>query len=309
MDVELPAPSEPSPWHVAVLSGGDSAEREISLESGTAVARALRERGHTVHAIDPSRQPVHAVDWSAFDVAFIALHGTFGEDGGIQEQLDELGVLYTGSGAEASRLAFDKTAAKNLFRQQGIRTPPEIILRAASHPFPGTFPLVVKPRRQGSSLGVTIVHDPGEFPAALAEALRFDDCVLIEQAILGEEWTVPILDRMVLPPIRISTDHQFFDFTAKYRDERTRYDVIRDFEDPVCREVTRISLAACEALHTAGICRVDLMLDAEARPSVLEVNTIPGMTDHSLVPKSATAWGWSFGELCERAIRSALAAH
>lgn len=309
-----PTPSAPPRWRVAVLSGGESAERDVSLLSGEAVARALRCAEHQVTPVDPAAESdLASRDWSAFDVAFIALHGTFGEDGGVQSILDRAGVPYTGSPAEASRLAFSKAEAKERFFACEVPTPDYHLLvagasetmvrRAADHV---GYPLVVKPDRQGSSLGVSLVNSPGELAAAWELARQFDSRILIEQAILGEEWTVPLLDQQTLPAIKIGTRRPFFDYHAKYVDEQTTYSFLADVPAAVVRTIEDAALRACRALGTRGLARVDLRLDAAQRPWVLEVNTIPGMTDHSLVPKAAARLGWSMTDLCERAIESAL---
>lgn len=297
---------------VAVLLGGDSAEREISLQSGTAVARALEEAGHFVIRLDPCEQSLTMFPWHDVDVAFLALHGTFGEDGTIQRQLEERHVRYTGSDAAASALAFHKLAAKQRFLQCGLSTPPahaididtgpEAIQQAATCL---GFPLVVKPEAQGSSLGVSVLNTPERLLDAVEEARHLGELVLLEQAVSGQEWTVPILDERALSPIRIGTPHQFFDFEAKYLDEQTRYDVITDPGDETAARVQTLALSASLALGCRGISRVDLRVDRDGTAWLLEVNTIPGMTDHSLVPKSARAWGWSMARLCEEILHSA----
>lgn len=299
-------------WNVAVLLGGHSAEREISLLSGAAVAQALEQGGHSVLLVDPAEQQLSAFPWQEIDVAFLALHGTYGEDGGIQQELDQLGVCYTGSGAAASALAFHKLAAKERFLQCGLTTPdfkvipstmkPDSIHEAAAAL---GYPLVVKPEAQGSSLGVCILDTPESLLTAVTSARTLGELVLLERAVIGQEWTVPVLDDEPLFPIRIGTAHQFFDFDAKYHDKQTRYEVIADPQDVAAARVQQLSLSACQALGCRGISRVDLLMDSAGVPWLLEVNTLPGMTDHSLVPKSAQARGWSMTQLCEEMIRSA----
>jgi D-alanine-D-alanine ligase len=314
------------PWNIAVLAGGKSAEREVSLRSGAAVAAALRDGGHRVVELDPARDNIEAIDWQrvsfgrpgdafAVDCIFIALHGSYGEDGTVQAILEAQGVPYTGSAAEPSRIAFSKWAAKQKFLQAGLPTPPATRLRlddpagfASSAANTIGYPVVVKPDRQGSSIGVTIVRSPTELDAALAACFRFDCEGLIEAAVLGDEWTVALIDGEALPPIRIGTVRQFYDYTAKYAAEDTTY----EFETaplPVTRELGELARAAYSAVGASGIARVDLRMDAGGRPFLLEVNTIPGMTDHSLVPKAAARVGLSMTALCERAISSALASH
>jgi D-alanine-D-alanine ligase len=302
-----------SGWRLAVLAGGDSAEREISLQSGEAVARALSEGGHEVTVIDPWRQPVEAVDWSPFDAAFIALHGTYGEDGQVQQELDAQGVRYTGSDAAASRRAFHKAVAKTVFEAWDLPTPESRIvgprstegdLEAAAGEL--GFPLVVKPEAQGSSIGISLVESAAGLSEAVALAGGYGEFILLERAIPGEEWTVPLIDDELLTPIRIRTPHEFFDFSAKYEDDQTGYELIDPASDAVARSVGEVSRHACRALGTRGVCRVDLRVDPAGRPWLLEVNTVPGFTDHSLVPKSASHCGWSMAELCQRAIESVL---
>lgn len=297
---------------VAVLLGGPSAEREISLQSGESVCHALRRGGHQVRQIDPTVAPVASVNWNEFDLAFIALHGTYGEDGTLQQELDDQGVLYTGSGARASQLAFDKQRSKSVFLSKRLPTPrwrslPEGIAEAETHRFARElgFPVVVKPVAQGSSLGVSIVHAERELLPALERARAYGGQVFLEAAIAGEEWTVPILDHEILPPIRIHTEQQFFDFTAKYESDDTRYEVRRCETDETARTVGRLALQAVLALGCRGISRVDLRVDQRGGPWLLEVNTVPGLTDHSLVPKSVASLGWSMTDLCEQMMHSA----
>ncbi|HUG91012.1 MAG TPA: D-alanine--D-alanine ligase [Planctomycetaceae bacterium] len=303
------------PARVAVLAGGDSSERAVSLESGAAVAQALAGRGHDVTPIDPAGTSLAGVDWPRFDVAFLALHGRFGEDGQVQALLETAGVPYTGSGAESSRLAFSKSASKERFLQAGVPTLPYVLIhqtdaaaRIARQARKLGFPLVVKPDRQGSSFGVSLVPAPEALPQALARCFSFDDFGLLEPAVIGSEWTVGLIDGVVLPAIEIETGRAFFDYEAKYADDATRYRFDYSAPPRVVRAIERAGRRAAAAVGTRGIARVDLMLDRLDRPWVLEVNTIPGFTSHSLVPKAAARAGISFGELCERAMQSAVRA-
>lgn len=303
----------PNALRVAVLAGGPSAERPISLQSGDNVRRALSERGHFASIIDPRETELKHVEWNQFDVAFLALHGTFGEDGQVQELLDGLGVPYTGSHAEASRLAFSKSAAKERFAQCGVPTPSYVLIHqaddAARIQKQATklgFPLAVKPDKQGSSLGVGIVASSEELPRALTNCFHYDQFGVLERAIIGREWTVALLDDTPLPAIQIQPKRQFFDFYAKYEDDATGYEFETDLPAQVVESVSKMGTAACAALGTRGLARVDIMLDKLMQPWVLEVNTIPGFTDHSLVPKAATHAGIPFGELCERTIQTCL---
>ncbi|WP_437203201.1 D-alanine--D-alanine ligase family protein [Planctomicrobium sp. SH664] len=303
-----------TPLHVAVLLGGDSAEREISLQSAANVMASLRLAGHRVSPVDPSLIPLAQLNWTDVDVAFLALHGTHGEDGAVQRELEALQVCYTGSSALASERAFHKLAAKVMFLEENLPTPVyrEIPAGAGAEQLQQLagqigYPLVIKPEAQGSSLGVTLVTEPSQLAAAAEAALQFDHRIFMERAIPGEEWTVSVLDDLVLPPIRISTPHSFFDFAAKYSDVQTRYDIMDDPQQTVTRRVRDLSLRAVKSLGCHGLCRVDLRVDPAGQPWLLEVNTIPGMTSHSLAPKAAASVGWSMSQLCEEMIVSALA--
>ncbi len=295
---------------IAVLLGGTSAEREVSLESGQAVAAALRARGHLVDTIDAAETPVRDVDWSQFCGSFIALHGTYGEDGGVQSDLDALGVLYSGSGAEASALAFDKLRAKLRFQAVGLPTPAWIPFTSNDRPeqirqtaLGLGWPLVVKPRRQGSSVGVSLVHDPAALAGAMKNCCRYDSGGILEAWLPGDEWTVAVIERTPLRPIRIDAAREFYDYTAKYEDDATRLQPADASADPrLVDSLRQLARDACACLATSGIARVDLRLDAVGRPALLEVNTVPGFTSHSLVPLAAEAAGISLGQLCEAAV-------
>ena len=298
---------------VAVLCGGPSAERVISLKSGSAVCRALSEIGHAVHEIDPAVVDPAGCDWTRFDVAFIALHGKFGEDGQIQQILEDAGIAYTGSGVDASRLAFSKSASKERFAQQAVPTAPYVLIHESDTPHRIVqqamqigFPLVVKPDTQGSSLGVSIVATARELPAALTRCFHYDSFGLLEQALVGEEWTVGMLDDRALPPIHIKTGRTFFDYEAKYEDSETRYDFDYDDSADDVERIVQTARNACAAVGTCGLARVDLIVDQSGNPRVLEVNTIPGLTDHSLCPKAALRLGMSFADLCQECLQSAL---
>lgn len=302
-----------SPLRIALLAGGESAEREISLQSGAAVAAALRERGHAVTQIDPRETDLTGVPLRRFDVVFLALHGRFGEDGSVQRLLEEVGVPYTGSDSTASRLAFSKSASKERFAQHNVPTPAYVLIhesddavRIQRQARKIGYPLIVKPDTQGSSLGVSLVASPDDLPPALARCFHYDAFGLLESAIAGTEWTVGLLDDLVLPPIRIESPRPLFDFDAKYRDALTRYHFEFTVPSEVVRAVEDTSRRAAQALVTRGVARVDLRLDKFDQPWVLEVNTIPGLTDHSLIPKAAARLGMDFGDLCERAVQSAL---
>ncbi len=306
--------SSRGPWRVALLAGGDSAERAISLKSGAAVHAALLSRGHRVMHLDPQFFDLGEIDWRQFDVAFIALHGQFGEDGQVQQILEQAGVPYTGSQAMASRLAFSKSAAKERFQQYGVPTPNYTLIHfsddlARVQRVAGQMglPLVIKPDTQGSSLGVTIVRQLPQLEQATQTCFQFDSFGLMETAIEGSEWTVAVLDDQVLPPIQIESPHGWFDYQAKYHSEETRYRFDYSVSAATVRQIEAVGLAACQSLGTRGLARVDLMLDAEGQPWVLEVNTVPGLTDHSLAPKAAAQIGLDYADLCERMIQASLA--
>lgn len=300
-------------FSVIVVAGGDSPEREISRQSGAAVAEALKSREYRVSVVDPADTPLKALPWAKPCLVFNALHGPYGEDGQLQADLDELGIPYTGTDARSSWLAFHKSEAKALFTKVGLSTPAVRVFasdalddEAHAAAMDLGYPVVVKPEAQGSSLGVTIIDSASEMDAALKVARNFDSKVLIERAVVGEEWTVPVFDDVCLPPIRITSQQKFFDYSAKYVDDQTTYEVVTIMESLTAARVADLALAACHSLGCRGMCRVDLMVDGDGQPWLLEVNTSPGMTDHSLVPKSAASLGWSMGELCERILFAAL---
>jgi D-alanine-D-alanine ligase len=301
---------------VAVLCGGTSAERVISLKSGAAVSRALAGLGHSVHEVDPALVDPAKYDWTRFDAAFIALHGKFGEDGQIQQVLEDAHLPYTGSGVPASRLAFSKSASKERFAQHGVPTAPYVLIHESDTPHRIMqqasqlgFPLVAKPDTQGSSLGVSIVRAADDLPAALARCFHYDAFGLLEQALVGREWTVGMLDERALPPIEIKTDRALFDFDAKYEDSATRYLFDSDVPVELVERIVQTARNACAALGTCGLARVDLIVDQSGTPQVLEVNTVPGLTDHSLVPKAAAHTGLGFADLCQECLKSALREH
>lgn len=301
-----------TPWRIALLAGGDSEERAVSLRSGAAVQSALASRGHVVIPLDPAEIDLESIDWRQFDVAFLALHGRFGEDGQVQQILDQVGIPYTGSDAATSRLAFSKSAAKERLSQFGVATPAYVLIHYADDiarirrmVAQIGYPLVVKPDSQGSSLGVTIVRRQEDLAAALTHCFQYDSFGVVEQFIAGTEWTVGLLDDLVLPPIQIETVREFYDYHAKYDDDATQYRFDTDNPRAVLSQIAEMGMEACRALQTRGMARVDLRLDEQNQPWVLEVNTIPGMTDHSLVPKAAARMGIDFAEFCERTIAAA----
>lgn len=302
-----------SSLHVAVLFGGDSAEREISLMSGRAVAQALSSRGFQITMMDPAEMDLDLVEWSVFDAAFIALHGRYGEDGEIQKLLDRQGIPYTSSSAEVCSLTFSKSATKERLIQAGVPTPPYVLIhetddaaRIQAHARLLGFPLVVKPDTQGSSLGVSIVETPEDLPAALARCFHLDSFGLLERFIPGTEWTAGFMNRQQLPLIQIRTPRGFYDYRAKYEDHQTDYCFDFEVTSDVVRRIEHASQQAVACLGTTGLARLDLRVDQFDNPWVLEINTVPGFTDHSLVPKAAARIGIDFPSLCERIVRTSL---
>jgi D-alanine-D-alanine ligase len=294
---------------VAVLMGGKSAEREVSLRSGAMVLAALRARAVDAHAFDPAERGLEALIEEGFDRAFIVLHGRFGEDGTLQGALEFLGLPYTGSGVLGSALAMDKLRAKLLWQAEGLPTPPHELLHADSD-FNAVArrlgtPLMVKPVREGSSIGMSKVHKAGALEEAFALAVNYDRTVIAEKFIDGTELTGAILGMEPLPLIRLETPREFYDYQAKYHADDTRYIVPCGLPRGEERELQALCVAAFRALGCRGWGRVDLMLDAAGKPHLLEVNTAPGMTDHSLVPMAARAVGMSYEDLCLRILEGA----
>jgi D-alanine-D-alanine ligase len=292
--------------------GGSSAEREVSLRSGEAAARALEERGHdVVRVILEARGAAEALVAAHIDVAFLALHGRLGEDGCVQGLLELLEIPYTGSSVLASALAMDKLKSKELFRLHNVPTPPYYVVAAAElgslsevHGSFG-FPAIVKPRREGSSIGVARANDFVELHAAVSAALAYDDSVLVERFIVGREVTVGILDGRVLGALEIAPKSGVYDFTAKYTPGMTEYFLPARLLPARYRGVLNLAERAAQALDTAGAARVDLLVTEGMNEYVLEVNTLPGLTPTSLLPKIAEAAGFGFGELCEAILASA----
>jgi D-alanine-D-alanine ligase len=294
---------------VAVLLGGKSAEREVSLKSGTMVLNALRSRGVDAHGFDPRERDVAALAQGRFDRAFIALHGRFGEDGTVQGVLEWLGMPYTGSGVLASALAMDKLRTKRIWQAEGLPTAPYAVLtresdlKAVARRL-GT-PLFVKPASEGSSVGMTKVKRPADLEEALALALNYDPVVIAEKFVDGPELTVGILGEQVLPIIRIQTPREFYDYEAKYIANDTRYLIPCGLTQAKEKQLQALCLKAFRALGCTGWGRVDLMLNRQGRPYLLEINTSPGMTDHSLVPMAARAIGLSYEALCVKILEGA----
>jgi D-alanine-D-alanine ligase len=278
------------PLNITVMLGGPSAEREVSLRTGA----------------DP-RTP----DWklpAGADVVFLALHGTYGEDGTVQAELDKLGVPYTGCGAEASRIAFDKVLTKQRCVEAGVPTAKFVVVESVKTPWPRGWqpPIVVKPVRQGSSVGLQFVDRVEDWPAALREAFRYDTQLLVEERIVGRETTVGILDGEPLPVVEVRPKQGTYDYRNKYTAGATDYFCPAPIERVVTERIQQAGVAAFHAIGGRDYARVDVMLRANGDPVVLEVNTLPGMTETSLLPKAAAAAGINYEALCQRMIELAL---
>jgi D-alanine-D-alanine ligase len=296
---------------VAVLMGGRSAERAISLKSGLAVLEALRSAGVDAHGLDAADADfTRALAGDGYERVFIALHGRGGEDGVMQGMLEVLGLPYTGSGVLASALSMDKLRTKQVWNSAGIPTPPFTRLRDArdveSLRATLRYPVIIKPAHEGSSIGITKVETAAELYAAWQLARRYDEDVFAEQWITGQEYTAGILGAEALPLIRLETPNIFYDYAAKYEADTTRYLIPCGLEPARETELQAQSLAAFHAVGASGWGRVDFMLDEAARPWFIEVNTIPGLTDHSLVPMAARASGVDFSALVCRILETTL---
>lgn len=282
---------------VAVLKGGISSEREVSLRSGAAVANGLREGGYEVVEIDlVSRDFSVPADVEA---VFVALHGQFGEDGEVQQRLAEMQLPFTGSGAESSRVSFDKVLTRKRLAECGVPVPKgEVLSSARGRTLP--VPLVVKPPREGSSVGCHLVFEESEWEAAFADAVRFSGEALVEEYIPGRELTVGVMDGLVLPVVEIKPSAQWYDYNAKYVTGDTQYIVPAALDPAVSAHVQAIALQTFESLGAEGMGRVDFRLSPEGKLYVLELNAIPGFTATSLLPKAAQAAGIGFSALCCR---------
>lgn len=286
---------------VAVLYGGKSAEREVSLKSGRAVIEALSSAGVDVVAIDVGDDLLDRLQREKIDRAFIILHGRGGEDGSMQGLLECLGIPYTGSGILASALAMDKLRTKQVWQSLGIPTPRHAVLASESDCIAAGkelgFPLIVKPAHEGSSIGMAKVNSEQELVAAWKDAAKYDSQVLVEQWIHGPEFTVAVLRGQVLPPIALGTPHVFYDYDAKYIANDTQYRIPCGLDSVKEQELIDLTARACDAVGIEGWGRLDVMQDEQGRFWLLEVNTAPGMTDHSLVPMAARAAGLDFQQL------------
>ncbi len=301
---------------VAVLLGGTSAERDVSLLSGAAVLAGLKETGVDAHSVDIRDFPVMGLKDAGFTKAFIALHGRGGEDGTLQGVLEFLSIPYTGSGVMASAITMDKLRSKYLWQGCGLPVAPFVALTRAQMDAGLSsevearisalgLPLFVKPSREGSSVGISRVNQATELPAALTEAFRYDDEVLVEAFLSGPEYTIAVIGEEVMPSIRIQTASEFYDYQAKYISDETQYFCPSGLSAEQEDELKALTLAAWRSLGCSGWGRVDVMMGGDGQFYLLEVNTSPGMTSHSLVPMAAKQAGMSFPQLVARILELA----
>lgn len=316
------APDVKALGKVAVLMGGKSAEREVSLMSGAGVLKALQSKGVDAHAFDPAERELVELKRKGFQRCFIALHGRFGEDGTVQGALELLGIPYTGSGVMASAISIDKVMTKRVWMAEGIPTPQYRLLRRGAYqreevaklPDELGLPLIVKPAREGSSIGVAKVQSASDIQAAVDAAAALDADVLCEQFVSGDEVTCPILgtgaDARALPVIRIVAPEGNYDYQNKYFTDDTKYLVPCGLPESEEAAIQELVVKAYRVLGCRGWGRIDVMIDGKTRkPSLLEINTSPGMTGHSLVPMSARASGISYEDLCLQLLLSAALDH
>jgi len=305
------------PARVAVLSGGMSLEREVSLRSGTRITTALTEEGYDVHRIDVDADLVRTLEDGGFDVAVLALHGAAGEDGTIQSLLDLLHLPFTGSDVLASSLAWNKPIAQGLYARAGIDVPARVTLSQQAFRELGAsavvdrvatllgVPLVVKPATGGSSLGLSVVTSPAAIPAAIVGAFSYADTVLIERFVEGTEVAVTVLDGRALPPVEISPKDGRYDFSARYTAGATEFHAPARLGAAVLADCERMAIAAGNAIGARHVWRADMIVDATGRPWLLEIDTCPGMTETSLAPLAAEAAGMDFNELCRTLVELA----
>jgi len=293
------------PHHIAVLMGGPSAEREISLRTGTACAGALREAGYEVTEVVVDDENFVVPDGT--DLAFLAMHGPFGEDGQVQDILQGRGVPFTGADAETSRIAIDKEKTKEKLRRHGVPTPEGQLVRKLEE-ITVPLPVFIKPNTQGSSVGSRSATTREELAAALADALKFDTAVLVERLIRGRELTVGVLGDQVLPIVEIRPLEGFYDYTNKYTKGRTEYFCPAQLPEEITALIQQYAIEAHRAIGHPVYSRIDFLLEEDVFPSCLEINTIPGMTATSLLPKAAAAVGITFPQLCRRIVELSWAA-
>ncbi len=305
---------------IAVLCGGRSLERDVSLRSGERVYQALIDRGFAAFKVDLDEQLVTMLRKEQPDLVYITLHGKLGEDGTVQELLEIMGIPYTGPGVLASRISFDKAIAKEFFMRSAVPTPAFVSLDAASFKEMGAaellpdiahrlgLPLIVKPAGQGSALGIKVAHREEEMPKAIIAALSYDQKVVVESFIHGREVSVSLVGEELLPIVEVSHGREFFDFEAMYTMGATEYFVPARLEETVAERVRTVARAATDALGVGGVARVDLIVEEGSdEPYVLEVNSSPGMTETSLLPLAAEAAGLSMPALVDRVVQTVLA--
>lgn len=298
---------------IAVLLGGMSSEREISLKTGNAILGALQKQGYTACGIDADSRLAENLKKQGIDTAFIALHGAFGEDGTVQGLLEILGIPYTGSGVLASALSINKVATKKILAWQGLPTPafqviasPDRTVDSAVRAITMQPPFVVKPPEEGSTIGISRVKVSEDIRDAVSLALRYDRELLIEEFIRGRELTAAVLDGEALPLVEIEAQGGFYDYKAKYQSRgETRYVVAPDIGSDLTDRIQGLAVATYRALGCSGAARVDFLLAEDGRPTIIEINTIPGMTETSLLPKAAGHAGMQFEQLVERILWSA----
>ena len=293
---------------IGVLAGGPSNERDISLRSGKAVHGALIGEGLDALFLDIKNDIRDVIRESSIDIAFIALHGRFGEDGTVQKMLEDAHIPYTGSGVDASRLALDKIASKEVFRRKNITVPEYVVFEKAGFDISTAdrlgYPIVVKPQLEGSSIGLSIVKEKSALKEAVDKAFAYGEKIMLEEFIYGRELTVGMLGYKALPVIEIVTSNNVYDYEAKYHDPGTQYLVPAPIDKKAHEEAARIAAAAHNALGCNSFSRVDMIMDRSNKLFVLEVNTIPGMTERSLLPKAAQAIGLRFSELCVKILEN-----
>ncbi|MCF6280939.1 MAG: D-alanine--D-alanine ligase [Candidatus Polarisedimenticolaceae bacterium] len=296
---------------VAVLMGGDSAERVISLQSGSAVLDALQRQGINAHKVDAGRDLLQQLEQGGFDRAFIMLHGRGGEDGVVQGALEQIGMPYTGSGVLGSSLGMDKVRCKLLWSGCQLPTPAFVVMQSEADVALADrlgYPQMIKPAHEGSSIGMSRVTQRDELNSAWQVASQYDGSVLAESYVDGPEYTIAILAGEALPVIRLETPNAFYDYEAKYQSEKTQYHCPCGLSCDEELALQQLALQAFEKVGASGWGRVDLMLDGEGQPWLIEVNTVPGMTDHSLVPMAAKAAGISFDRLVWHILATSLEA-
>lgn len=297
---------------VAVFLGGSSAEREVSLDTGHAVLAALKSRGVDARGWDPAERSIVEFAGAGFDRVWIALHGPGGEDGALQGALQWLEIPYTGSGVLASALAMDKVRSKHMFRAANLPTPDYCVIRDRRDAKAAVeqlgLPIILKPAGQGSSVGMSKVFEVIDLDDAVRLALGFDEPALAEKCIIGQELTVAVLQGQALPSIRIETPRVFYDYRAKYESDRTTYHCPGTASADDEARYAELAVAAFDELGCSGWGRVDFMAGADGEPQILEVNTVPGMTSHSLVPMAARQSGMTFDELCWRVLETSFRA-